>query len=108
MPLRNCIQRWMLVLLILLLGVQLTGLTCVDDWAAVSHAEAALIQHPAMTGHAESLEPGADSCPCHLMFSDPPLVGVLVIHPGSLEPSPIASSVVPVLVSTLLHPPILT
>lgn len=54
--------------LILLLGVQLTGLSCLNEWAMVSSA-GNLVVHGQVSGPAaETGQSGDDGCPCHLAF----------------------------------------
>jgi len=54
--------------LILLLGVQLTGLSCLEEWR-IAAPTGSVFDTPQSTGVAT--EPGAladDGCPCHMAF----------------------------------------
>ena len=54
----------LLIVLVLLLGVQLTGLPCLGEWQAIHSAQAELMSDsPSPEGNA--LDQG---CPCHFVF----------------------------------------
>ncbi len=93
-------SQLLLVGLILLLGVQLTGLSCLEDWRIAALA-GSVLDTPQITGVAT--EPGAlahDECPCHVVF--------VSILSGSFQPSHPVSFIGPgVPVTSPLVPPFL-
>ena len=89
--------------LILLLGVQLTGFTCLGEWQLI-----------AATTLVETLDPNSspnggvtdDGCPCHFVFQSVPLAGPDIL---SLLADDVAVShklSVPTFVVFLFHPPL--
>lgn len=87
----------------LLLGVQLTGLTCLGEWQAASLA--ALV---AAVDHAPSPDGGVtdDGCPCHFVFQS---VSLPAPEPLSLLSDGVSLSPslhVPTFVVFLFHPPL--
>jgi hypothetical protein len=92
--------------LILLLGVQLTGLSCLKEWRIASLA-GSLFDTPQITGVATG--PGEladDGCPCHKVFV-PILSGASQpSHPVSLNERgvPLTSPLVPPFLP--FHPPL--
>ena len=97
-------EKLLLVGLVLLLGVQLTGLTCLGEWHVVPAT--ALVE-------ATDLSPSPDGavtddgCPCHFVFQSVSLLGPEILFP--LTDDLIFSSrlYVPAFLVTLFHPPIL-
>lgn len=92
--------------LILLLGVQLTGLSCLEEWRIAALA-GSVFDTPQITEVAT--EPGEladDGCPCHMVFvsmlSDAfqPSHPVSLIEPGIPVTSPLVSLFLP------FHPPL--
>jgi hypothetical protein len=89
--------------LILLLGAQLTGLSCLDEWP-LAISDGSEFDTPQIAGVSPSS--GDDGCPCHLAFVSIPSDAHQVSHPVAL-----IDLVVPVtapLVSpfSLFHPPL--
>ncbi len=65
--------------LILLLGVQLTGLSCLEEWQ-IADTAGSLLDTRQITGvDTGSGEPADDGCPCHMVF--------VSILSGASEPS---------------------
>ena len=91
--------------LVLLLGVQLTGLSCLEEWRFAESAGSLLDTHQ-ITGVAT--EPGEladDGCPCHMVFvsiisgASQPSYLVSFIEPGVPGTSPLIPPLLP------FHPP---
>ena len=99
-------SQLLLVGLILLLGVQLTGLSCLEDWRIASLA-GSVLDTPQIIGVATG--PGElahHDCPCHMVFVSI-LSGVSQpSHPvSSIERSvPVTSPLVPPFLP--FHPPL--
>jgi len=92
--------------LILLLGVQLTGLSCLEDWR-IAAPTGDLFDTPQITGVATG--PGElvdDECPCHMVFVSilsgafQPSHPVFAIERGVPVTSPFVSPFL------LFHPPL--
>jgi len=99
-------SRLLVIGLILLLGVQLTGLSCLEDWRIAESAGNLLDTHQ-ITGVATG--PGEladDGCPCHMVFvsilsgASQPSHPVSLIEPGVPETSPLMTAFL------LFHPPL--
>ena len=92
--------------LILLLGVQLTGLSCLEEWRFPPPA-GTVLDTPQITGvSAGAGELGDDGCPCHMVFlsilsgAPQPSYPVFLIQPGVPETSPLMPPFMP------FHPPL--
>ena len=96
-------SQLLLIGLILLLGIQLTGLTCLGEWELVPGS----ILSETMD-HAPSPNGGVtdDGCPCHFVFQSVPLSGpdILSLLAQAVRVSPTLS--VPSFVVFLFHPPL--
>src|SRR5437867_2571386 len=57
-----------LIGLILLLGTQLTGLSCLQEWQSVSPLASPTLSNQHATGIGNPEERTDDGCPCHLAF----------------------------------------
>lgn len=94
----------LLVGLVLLLGVQLTGLTCLGEWQTGSTASliATADLPPSPDGTVTD-----DGCPCHFVFQSVPLAASDIMH--QLADDTIVSSTlyVPTFVVFLFRPPAL-
>ena len=57
-------MRAMLTILLFLLGIQLTGLNCIDEWSlsSIDDLSETVLEVPHAAGHTD------DACPCHLSF----------------------------------------
>src|SRR5215467_6799249 len=98
-------SRLLAIGLIMLLGVQLTGLSCLGDWRIAALAGSLLETHQ-ITGLATG--PGEladDGCPCHMVFvsihsgASQPSYPVSLVEPGVPETSPLMPPFLP------FHPP---
>lgn len=58
--------------LVVLLAVQLTGLTCVDDWHDAAFSLHSADHHYAVGTQSDHATPVEDGCPCHLSFVSMP------------------------------------
>ena len=92
--------------LILLLGVQLTGLSCLEEWRIGSLA-GSLFDTPQITD--VTMGSGAlaeDGCPCHMVFVSIPSGMSQPSHPVSLiaRSAPVLSPLVPPFLP--FHPPL--
>ena len=90
--------------LILLLGVQLTGLTCLGEWQV--GPDAALT---ATASHYTSPDDGVtddDGCPCHVVFQSVSLAAPEIPSPITDDVSLSPTLHVPTFVVFLFHPPL--
>ena len=89
--------------LILLLGAQLTGLSCLDEWRLELSA-GGMFDTPQIAGVAPGA--GGDGCPCHLAFVSIPSGTHQVSYPvASINPAvPVTAPLVPLF--SLFHPPL--
>jgi hypothetical protein len=96
-------EHVLLVGLVLLLGVQLTGLTCLGEWQlgpAAALAEA--------MDHSPSPDGGVtdDGCPCHFVFQSVSLPAPEILSPLADDVSLSPTLYVPTFVVALFHPPL--
>ncbi|MGH7229675.1 MAG: hypothetical protein ACREIH_10755 [Nitrospiraceae bacterium] len=65
---RKPVNNLFLIGLILLLGIQLTGLSCLNEWQSLPPLASPTLsnQHPTEAGDFD--ERADDGCPCHLAF----------------------------------------
>ena len=92
--------------LILLLGAQLTGLSCLEEWQ-IAFLAGNLAETPQITGVATGLgELADDGCPCHMAFvsmvscASQPSHPVSLIAPGVPVTAPLVPPFLP------FHPPL--
>jgi len=93
------LQSLILTGLIVLLVMQLTGLTCLNDFKFGSVPPTSLVSDR------EDIEPNADRCPCHLYFQSVPFWGLSHWSVLSNVNPPGPASYSPTFVEPLLHPP---
>lgn len=93
----------LLVALILLLGVQLTGLTCLGEWQLGSTAAfvETLDLFPSPDGGVTD-----DGCPCHFVFQAVSLPAPEILSPLAEDVSLSFTLYVPTFVVFLFHPPL--
>ena len=93
----------LLIGLVLLLGVQLTGLTCLDEWQGAIHSTQAEIVDNSPSPEGNVLDHG---CPCHFVFQSVLLAvpEILSIRTDDVNSTP--SLYVPTFVVFLFHPPL--
>lgn len=93
----------LLIGLVLLLGVQLTGLTCLGEWQI---GPADLVR---AMDHSPTSDEGVtdDGCPCHFVFQSVSLPGPAILSP--LTDNRLFSAVLhmPVFAVIPFHPPVL-
>ncbi len=65
---RRSFSRWLFLPLILLLAVQLTGLSCLGDWQDAAFSLHSAVHHHVLSDLSQSTATGDDGCPCHLAF----------------------------------------
>jgi hypothetical protein len=99
-------SQLLVIALILLLGVQLTGLSCLEDWRIASLA-GSVFDTPQIAGVAPG--PGElthDECPCHMVFVSILSGASQPSHPVSLidRCAPGSSPLVPPFLP--FHPPL--
>lgn len=98
--------RLLLIVLIMLLAVQLTGLSCLDEWRIGSPLGFSVVLTQLSNGTTGVDQRGDDGCPCHLqiapVYRAPLQVGCPVQPVGSEVPI----TFLPTLASWLFHPPI--
>lgn len=93
----------LLIGLVFLLGVQLTGLTCLDEWQVTNHSIQAEIVRGSASPEASVLDHG---CPCHFVFQS---VSLTVPESLSLLTENVSSTsalFVPTFIVFLFHPPL--
>jgi len=62
------LSNLVLIGLILLLGIQLTGLSCFNEWQSLSPLASSALSNQHATGVGNPGERPDDGCPCHLAF----------------------------------------
>jgi hypothetical protein len=89
--------------LVLLLGVQLTGLTCLDEWQGVIHSAQVEIVDSSPSPEENVLDHG---CPCHFVFQSVLLAvpEILSLRTDGVNSTP--SLYIPSFVVFLFHPPL--
>lgn len=101
------IGRLLLVVLVVLLGVQLTGLSCLNDWQSITPWGNHPVHDPLSSGLTGTDQPGDDGCPCHLFFKYVDLHPLHVASPLLATLTPLSAGYAPIFVRFLFHPPIL-
>lgn len=96
-------SKLLLIALVLLLGVQLTGLSCLGEWQLGSTA--ALVE---ATDLSPSPDGGLtdDGCPCHFVFQSVSLPAPETLSPLADDVSWSPTLYVPPFVVVLFHPPL--
>ena len=100
------LRRSCLILFLVLLGAQLTGLSCLND---VPSADPLRISELAYVSGAMATNDGGpfaeDSCPCHLTFAS--VRDASVVSQGPFHPLAVGPVLVwnPLLAAFLFHPP---
>jgi len=92
----------LLVALVLLLGVQLTGLTCLDEWQVAIHSA----QAEMVDGSPANEENVLDGCPCHFIFQSVSLAVPEILSPHTDDVRLSSTLYVPTFVVSLFHPPL--
>lgn len=95
--------KWLFFGLILLLGVQLTGLTCLDEWQGPFHSAQIeiVVNSPSPEGNVSD-----HGCPCHFIFQSVSLVVPELLSPHTDDISSSHMLYVPTFVVSLFHPPL--
>lgn len=102
--LKSRCSNLLLLALVFLLGVQLTGLTCLGEWPL--GPAAALVE---TTNHSPASDENAtadDGCPCHVVFQSVSLAAPEVLSPFAADVSLNPTLYVPTFVVFLFHPPL--
>ena len=73
-----------LIGLILLLGIQLTGVSCLDEWDSLPFHSSPTLSNQLQTGSLGIDQVGDNGCPCHLTFTSVPKVAAEGCDPLSL------------------------
>jgi hypothetical protein len=103
-------ERLIVTGLILLLGIQLTGLSCINDWKSGSSSSALSLisaDDRSLDGTSAIPDKPGDGCPCHLVFQSVPFS---TWQPTSLLTSadtPSPATYTPTFVQSLFHPPVI-
>jgi hypothetical protein len=103
--LRFC-ARLIVVLLVMLLGLQLSGLSCLDDWRTGHSTEFTLLGTDHSASSPDGTELGADGCPCHLLFSSSPQSSLDMTERGHPMNTMAPAGWLPTLASAFFHPPL--
>lgn len=93
----------LLIGLVLLLGVQLTGLTCLGEWQGAIHSAQAEIVSDSPSPEGNVLNHG---CPCHFVFQSVFLPLPEILSPPTDKVSSSPMLYVPTFVVFLFHPPL--
>ena len=93
----------LLIGLVLLLGIQLTGLTCLDEWQGAIHSAQAEIVDNSPSPEGNVLDHG---CPCHFVFQSVLLAAPEILSPHTDKASSSSTRYVPTFVVSLFHPPL--
>ncbi len=93
----------LLIGLVLLLGVQLTGLTCLVEWQGAIHSTQAEIVDNSPSPEGNVLDHG---CPCHFVFQSVLLAAPEILSPHTDDVNLTPSLYVPTFVVSLFHPPL--
>jgi hypothetical protein len=93
----------LLIGLVLLLGVQLTGLTCLGEWQVAIHSAQAELVSDSPSPEGNVLDQG---CPCHFVFQSVffPLPEILSPRTDKVSSNP--TLYVPAFAVSLFHPPL--
>jgi len=90
-------ENVLLVVLVLLLGVQLTGFTCLGEWQVGSAVGLVEAVDGAVTD---------DGCPCHFVFQSVSLPAPEIISPFADDVVLTSTLFAPTFVVVLFHPPL--
>ncbi len=90
-------------LLTILLGVQLTGLTCLDEWQGAIYSAQAEIVGNSQSPEGNVLDHG---CPCHFVFQSAILGVPDILSPHTDDVNSTPSLYVPNFAEFLLRPPL--
>lgn len=93
----------LLIALVLLLGVQLTGLTCLDEWQGAIHSAHAKLISNSPSPEGNVLDHG---CPCHFIFQSVSLAIPEILSPHTDDINSSHTLHVPTFVVSLFHPPL--
>jgi len=100
------IGRLLLLVLVVLLGVQLTGLSCLDEWLSPPLHPSPGLSNQLQVGVASAGQLGDDGCPCHLAFMSVPKAAPESCYPNSLLDLGAPVTLVPGHTSPPFHPPL--
>ncbi len=81
------LSQGLLLSLVLLLGVQLTGLSCLNEWRQDASTPAFGVLHQTASDQSGNSVTYEDGCPCHLAFLSVLLIPSRILGPAAdLEP----------------------
>jgi hypothetical protein len=95
-----------LIGLALLLGVQLTGLSCLEEWVGLTLQRVPVLSNECQAGAMDISLVGDDGCPCHFEFMSGPRVAPESCHPISLLNIEAPATLGPGHISLPFHPPL--
>lgn len=93
----------LLIGLVLLLGVQLTGITCLGEWQVAIHSAQSEISGGSPATEENLVDHG---CPCHFIFQSVSLAVPEILSPHTDDISSSPTLYVPTFVVSLFHPPL--
>jgi hypothetical protein len=103
---KKSVVRGLVVSLVCLLSLQLTGLSCLEEWWTVSSSSELSILSPPTEGGNQTSSQDQDACPCHFSMAQGEHVHIPIVW----SPTPTTSSLpvthLPLLVAFLFHPPV--
>ncbi|SLM47833.1 protein of unknown function [Nitrospira japonica] len=97
------LKKVLLLGLIVMLGVQLTGFTCLDEWEIGSTPDLVRIADLSPSPD-ESFSD--DGCPCHIVFQSASLSTPEIMAPLADDVIVSATLYVPTFIVVLFHPPL--
>ena len=94
------------VALLVLLSVQLTGLTCLDEWH-IRAGNSVVLASAGQGTLSPDIGVGPDGCPCHLLFQSVGLSSVEWVSPLTSLLFTDSPQYTPTLIHFLFHPPVI-
>ncbi len=91
---------------ILLLAIQLTGLSCLDEWRSLPSPAWPALWSQSLTQTMDAGQTGNNGCPCHLAFMSVPKAPPKSCYPIWLLDIGAPTTVVPGPISLPFHPPL--
>ena len=64
----SVIRQWLPAALVALLTVQLTGVSCLDEWPTLILTNGLIVAHQGLPGNTLGAATPDEGCPCHLSF----------------------------------------
>lgn len=101
-------RQLLLIGLILLLGIQLTGLSCLDDWRIGAFGGVVLVHDLLSSPINGAGQPSDDGCPCHLSLAPVYQYPFQIGYPIQPHDPDLLASYTLTFASLTFHPPLLS